>query len=587
MTDRWPIPTWQERIGGRWAISIQSYLVGAVLNITILAFTGGQIGADAVQVKDVWAWACLGLVAALVVGIYALAANASVFKHRRERAVPPALSIIFHLGVGFIFGCIIVFGGDRMIEPSAQSAVVRICVITLIGLWWGLTTALVLEARDRFNCERESLIEQVVQLELATISETETAMRLRSIIKREAGPALDVMRGKVDEVLAGFATQTHSLLPVEDWWSISQSLRSAADATIRPLSHQLWEATVRQYPSPKLGRVLSRLMLYQQYALLPTMTILAIGYLPAGVYRFGVPAGILATVVMTAGAVCLLAGGNALMRWKPRAHVAVFLGTFVAVEAYAVGYLAVLAAAAGTPFAWDAEVLGGAIAIANSVLLPAAYASLNSVREDALIKFHLDTDHARVHQLANARQLVRVTRNAARELHGTVQTRLIACAVAIEQAMRSGDIDQFRQALEASIAILDSPLPDLSQDRFASVHEEIERMCAPWEGLCDIHLDLDVEVGDLRGPVAIAAGRIVEEAVANACRHGMAEDVKIRVRLTQEPSLIFEIDDDGAGPQGGVPGLGTAMLAGMSRGQVALSSGAKSGSRLTVVLPID
>ena len=587
MTERWPVPTWQERIGGRWAISIQSYFIGAVLNITILAFTGGQIGADAVQTKDIWAWACLGLVAALIVGIYALIANASVFKHRRDRAVPPALSIIFHIGVGLIFGCIIVFGGDRMIEPSAQSAAVRIFVITLIGLWWGLTTALVFEARDRFNRERESLIDRVVELELATISETETAKRLRYIIKHEAGPALDDMRGKVDQVLASFATQTHSLLPVEDWWSISQSLRSTADATIRPLSHQLWEATVRQYPSPKLGRVFSRLMLYQQYALLPTMTILAIGYLPAGIYRFGVAAGILETLVMTAGAVGILAGGNALMRWIPRAHGALFLGTFAVAEAYTVGYLAVLAAAAGSPFAWDAEVAGGVIAVANSVLLPAAYASLNGVREDLLIKFHLDTDHARVHQLASARQLARVTRQAARELHGTIQTRLIACAVAIEQATRSGSIDHFRQALEASIAIIDSPLPEFAQNRFATVHEEIERMCAPWEGLCDIHLDLDAEAGVLGGPVAMAAGRIVEEAVANACRHGLAEEVKIRVHLTNEPSLVFEIDDDGAGPQGGVPGLGTAMLTGMSRGQIALANRAQGGSRLTVVLPID
>lgn len=587
MTERPPTPSWQVRIGGRWAISIQSYIVGAVLNIAILALTGGQIGADAVQPSDIGSWALLGVIAALVVGAYALAADASVFKRRREHPVPAWLAIAFHLGVGLIFGVIVVIGGDQFIEPSTQDSFVRIAVIALIGLWWGLTAALVLEARDRFNREREALIEQAVALELATISETEAAMKLRSTIAREAGPALDDTRDRVDEVLAGFATQTHALLPVEDWWRISQSLRTTADATIRPLSHQLWEATSRQYPRPRLGRVLTRLVLYQQFAVLPTMTILAIGYLPAGTYRFGLLGGILATALMTAGAGAVLVLGNALMRRIPRAHGAVFLGTFAAAEAYAVGYLAVLAWVAGVPFAMDAEVAGGVIAVANSVLLPAAYASLNAVRDDVLDRFRLDTDHARVRQLANARQLARVTREAARELHGTVQTRLISCAVAIEQASRSGDVEQFRHALETSIAILDAPFPDSSQDRSATVLEEIARMCAPWDGLCAFATEVDPNAGAMRGPVAMAAGRIVEEAVTNACRHGHADTVTIRVTLAPDPSMVFEIDDDGSGPGGGAPGLGTAMLAGMSRGQVALAARPEGGSRLTVILPID
>lgn len=587
MTERPPTPSWQTRIGGRWAISIQSYVVGAILNIAILALTGGQIGADSVQSSDIGKWALLGVIAALVVGAYALAADASLFKHRREHPVPAWLAITFHLGVGLIFGVAVVIGGDSFIEPSEQSSAVRIAVIALIGLWWGLTAALVLEARDRFNRQREALIDQAVALELATISETEAAMKLRSTIAREAGPALDSTRGRVDEVLAGFATQTHALLPVEEWWRISQSLRTTADATIRPLSHQLWEATSRQYPRPRLGRVLTRLVLYQQFALLPTMTILAIGYLPAGTYRFGLLGGLLATLIMTLGAGAVLAAGNTVMKHLPRAHGAIFIGTFVAAEAYAVGYLAVLANVAGVPFTWDAEVAGGAIAVANSVLLPAAYASLNGVRDDVLDRFRLDTDHARVRQLANARQLAQVTREAARELHGTVQTRLISCAVAIEQASRSGDIEQFRHALETSIAILDSPFPNPDEDRSATVIEEVERTCSPWDGLCEFEIEVDPTARSMRGPVAMAAGRIVEEAVGNACRHGLADSIAVRVRLIEGPALTFEIDDNGSGPGGGGPGLGTAMLAGISRGQMKLAARPEGGSRLTVVLPVD
>lgn len=587
MTEAPALPTWQQRIGGRWAISLQSYTIGAIVNIAILSLTGGQIGADQVQTQDIGAWALIGIAAALVVGAYALAVDASLFKHRRERPVPAWWAIAFHLGVGLIFGLVIVYAGDQLIESSEQSPLVRIACIGLIGLWWGITSSLVLEARDRFTRQREELLERAVDLELATISETETAMRLRSAIATEAGPALDGTRAQVNHVLDGFASQTQALLPVEEWWKISQSLRSTADSTIRPLSHHLWEATERQYPRPHLGRVLTRLLTYQRFAVLPTMAILAIGYLPAGVFRFGALVGLLATVAMSLVAGGILGIANALMpRWRG-GHAVIFLSALVAAELYEVGYLAVLSDWTKENFALGPEAAGGMIAVAVSVILPAAYSSLNVEREEILLRFRHDTDEAHIRQMANARQLAHVTRQAARDLHGTVQTRLISCAVAIEQASRSGDIAQFRHALETSIAILDAPLPDQSEDTSATIHDEISRMCAPWEGLCTFAWDIDPRVGDIRGPVAIAAGRIVEEAVANACRHGLAESIMIKAALEDGPAIRFVIDDDGSGPTGGTPGLGTAMLAGISRGDLLLTARPEGGSRLSVLLPID
>lgn len=587
MIDDRTVPPWQERIGGRWVISWQSYVVGATLNVTILALTGGQIGAQSAQPGDIGSWILLGIVAALIVGAYALAADASVFKHRRVRPVPAWVAIGFHLGVGLIFGLVVVLGGDRFIQTSDQDPGIRIVVITMIGLWWGLTSALVLEARDRFDRQRAALIDQAVGLELATISESEAAMRLRSTIAQEAGPSLTATRAEIDEVLSGFAAQSQTLLPVEEWWQISASLRETADSTIRPLSHRLWEATERQYPRPALGRVLTRLVLYQHFGVLPTMTILAIGYLPAGVYRLGLSMGVLATLVMTLGAGVILAGANALMNRVRIRRAVIFLATLVLLEVYAIGYLALLAAAVGDVFVLNAEILGGALAIAISVLLPAAFACLNDMRAEVLDRFRLDTDQARVRQLANARQLAQITRQAARDLHGSVQTRLISCAVAIEQASRSGDVTQFRHALEVSIAILDAPLPDQDDDASINLRSAIIEMCVPWEGLCRFTVEADADVLAIQGPIAMAGGRIIEEAVANACRHGLAESVAIRVTRVEGPALRFEVEDDGSGPTGGVPGLGTAMLAGLSRGRVALEAAPSGGARLTVLLPID
>ncbi len=580
-------PPWQVRIAGRWAISLPSYLVGVVLNVTILALTGGQIGAEALLLDDAPRWLLLGLVASLIVGAYALAADASLFRNRRVTPVPVWLVVGFHLGVGIIFGIVVVVGGDHFIQASQQNPYVRIGVIALIGLWWGITAALVLEARDRFNREREALLDKAVALELASISEAEAAMKLRSTISQQVGPELDETRDHVDEVLAGFSTQTQTLLPIEEWWKISQSLRDTADSAIRPLSHQLWEATNKQYPRPRLGRVLSRLVLYQKYAIWPTIIIFAIGYLPAGIYDLGPVAGVLGTGAMALGAGLILITANRLMISMPRAHSEIFFAAFVLVELYAIGFLVLLANFRGYSFEWNAEVIGGAIVVGNSTLLPAAYASLNSVRDEVLNKFRIDTNNAQVLQMANAIKIAQITREAARELHGTVQTRLISCAIAIEQASRIGDIEQFRRALHTSITILDAPLPNIEFDTSHTLAQEIDESHAPWHGLCQISTHIDPEVAGMRGPVAMAAGRIVEEAVGNACRHGQAEAVSITVQAVDGPALQFDIDDNGTGPMNGAPGLGTAMLAGISRGQVSLLARPGGGARLTVMLPLD
>lgn len=587
MSEQVADPPWRQRIGGRWAISWQAFVAGASINTLIVGLTGGQIGATSVRPADIPAWLGIGLLASAAAGIWALIADASFMRDRRTVTVPAWMVIGFHLGIGLAFGSVIVFAGDALVSASAQPVAERLAVIALIGLWWGITASLVLEARDRFNRQRLHLVDVAVQLELTAISEADTAMRLREAIENDMEPALGGVRAEVDEVLTGLQAPARAMLPIDEWWRISAALRDTAEATVRPLSHQLWEATQNQYPAPRLGRVLSRAVLYQQFAPVPSMIILAIGYLPAGAYSLGLGLGLISALAMAVGMGGILLLANLAMRRAPRMHALLLALAVIASCAWSAAYLALVDAWSGVPFALSAEVLGGVVATALSVLFPAAFSSLDDLREDVLQRFRLDTDHARIAQFASAQQLAIATRAAARDLHGTLQTRLISCAVAIEHASASGDIEQFRSALETSIAILDAPLPNLEADTSATVLMEIARMCAPWEGLCEFEVRADDEAAALRGPVAMAAGRVIEEAVANACRHGLATAVVIEAAMIDGPALRLCVDDDGTGPTGGAPGLGAAMLAGISGGRVSLDSGPAGGARLTVELPID
>ena len=86
----------------------------------LCTFIGAAIGAEAVQPRDIGRWALLGLVAAFIVGTYAMAANATLFRNRRIAPVPVWLAIAFHLGVGLIFGVVVVVGGCfRVVRVAA------------------------------------------------------------------------------------------------------------------------------------------------------------------------------------------------------------------------------------------------------------------------------------------------------------------------------------------------------------------------------------------------------------------------------------------------------------------------------------
>jgi anti-sigma regulatory factor (Ser/Thr protein kinase) len=63
----------------------------------------------------------------------------------------------------------------------------------------------------------------------------------------------------------------------------------------------------------------------------------------------------------------------------------------------------------------------------------------------------------------------------------------------------------------------------------------------------------------LTGPVARDAGRIVEEAISNAVRHGSSTILVVAVTWT--PSAVeITVQDNGTGPGGGEPGVGSLML---------------------------
>ena len=78
--------------------------------------------------------------------------------------------------------------------------------------------------------------------------------------------------------------------------------------------------------------------------------------------------------------------------------------------------------------------------------------------------------------------------------------------------------------------------------------------------------------------------RVVEEAIGNAYRHGEASRIVVDIAPV-DSDIRVTVVDNGRGPGGGSPGLGSDLLARATGGRHELAAGVAGGSVLTAMLP--
>ena len=170
---------------------------------------------------------------------------------------------------------------------------------------------------------------------------------------------------------------------------------------------------------------------------------------------------------------------------------------------------------------------------------------------------------------ARGRELADLARDAARVLHGTVHSRLVACSLAIDRALQADDRAALTAALAAAREALEEPLGDTSRAP-GSIGSEVARKVALWGDVCAFTVDVDPRVDSVASVDPLVVGRVVEEGLMNAIRHGAATAVDVRVSLDDE-SVVVRVVDDGVGPGGGTAGLGSALLDQATLGQWSLA----------------
>lgn len=535
-----------ERLGGRWAISWQAAVITVPLGLAVITLST-QASAD------VAIWFLIALVAVGMGAGCTYLMHRTVFSHRAERPVAVSWVVTMAVVVGVLYtgtaaslGLVL-----QLLEP--QTIAVQFGSLLVVVVSWGLLLTLVLDSQWRYRVHREDLIQQAVQRELASAQELDVLRDIRDSVQAEVGGQMRasaiVLVERIDALIAAGGADAAPL---------ASQIRETARQTVRPLSHELEARARARHRTPGLLSGLVNIVRRQPFRPLAVSIVYVVTATPREVTNHGWIIGSGLLVVTVAFIFAIMTPLNqAMARW-PRWHVPIYLAGLVIIQAPTVLLTPLRERVTGESIPVSdlvvTAVFGSIIVLATS-----AYGSWNRTRKEVIADFQREVDEGTITTLARGEALAKATMDAALVLHGSVQSSLYACALTIDEASRRGDIIEVNRALMQARAILENPdLGRAAQDSLPlaqALAEQVEQ----WSGLLAVSVSIDPAVEGIVGPIASHAASVVEEAIANAVHHGSASQVSVRME-GGGTDLVITVCDDGSGPGGGMPGLGSRLF---------------------------
>ena len=570
-------PPLRARLGGQWAISLIGYLI-LTCSLALAVFTAERDATN--SSADIALWAIVAVCTALGFGTYLIALDK--FTRFRNRAVLPVEPLWLVLALG---------GGILAIATSRRVAIALVGKTSAIGFleyellafgaWFWIGLILFLDQVDRARRNRIVLVNQKIRLELASLQQMvlleEMRKDLHSEIEVELNPNREVLGRRLEEL-----ERSSTALAGGD---VPEMIRQIADSSIRPLSRRLWMNPDDGVPAIRWRTTVLETVKNEPFRPLALIVIHVLGTLATNSLIFGATTASLMALSVSAYVLVVTIPANLGMKRHPNHHQALFLGACFLLQLNVIP-MAIwrnsISPSSGS-MTWIAVQVVASILL---ILITSGFASWNRMRR-SIDSLYLETiDSTQVQTIAQSRAATDLAQELSQELHGTLQTKLVACAMASDYAISSGDLDMLKLALYEAQRVLSSNLELAESDR--TVSAEVRHKISLWEGLCEFTTSIDPLV-DLRAygdeKASRTVGRVVEEGISNALRHGEAGFISVTITPDSNDGIRIVVTDDGKGPTENSPGIGSAFLSQATRGQWSLDP-CQTGSQLSACVPL-
>ena len=489
-------------------------------------------------------WRSLVLAALGFVGVssWAYFLHLTVLRNRITKPAPVPLIVFLGLVAGAFWGIINYFGApivDLEVPPRPYAKTI---FVAFFGLWWGIGMTLFFEARERFHLARTDLIDKAIQIERLRLHEANIVKAMRKSLTAEVESA-------VNERLLGLGQKKEFLqpqFPSKNWRNISSYIRATSNISVRPLSHRLMAEKSFQYPRPSVISVVRNVVQTQKFRPFMISVLYIISTGPNDIQAFGDQQGALKILTAIIAISLFFNTANYFMTKFPESHAKIYVVTLFFVELTTI-YSSIRRHIALGDDAPLVSILATVLASGTLIIATSAFGSLRSAQRDSLMNFESEIDQQTIEAIARSQQLAEIARETAQTLHGSVQSRLNSCALAIDEASRSGNLKQCSEAFAIALQTLAQPLDAAIISDGLTPEEVVHYVSEPWLGLCDIEVKIDHSFNHVGKLPSKALTYFLEETVCNAIRHGQAQSIFIHIQHIDSEYLSVKVLDDGVG----------------------------------------
>jgi len=573
----------QMAIGGKWAISwkIAAYVLPFLLIIIPLAegavFTWWAF----------WRWTLVSFISLIPVVVIFFFADITLFKDREKNPVPDHYVFILGFVLGFTRGgtagtVAYYFNALEMDNFNAPATILlRAINAGVIGMVAIPLMSLIASSIEIYQSDRNALIAERL---LAESQKSESAAVIKSLRSS--------MTRKVDENLLEVVKNSQDYLDDKgrsleaNWELMAVRLRKAALDTIRPFSHSMHRrGEERTYKV----RLLELLKYVSSTVRIEILWVLMFYVLSNFQFLFSNSPWYLALPNLACRLTLIALGLGIIRRFKYQGKLRglgsyfLALGIFSAIFIQATELLDELFELnKATNYS---HFLGAAWLLLLTILIGFVSSFLygQSAESEFLEK---QISKEKLEMLILKREEERLSRELAKYLHGTIQSRLMASAMALERAGRKGDKKALERELEEAYKSLRVPSAEYFSAPEATLKEEITKVVAKWNELMTVKVKIGANIPNIPPHKSQEIGNVINEGLSNSFRHGSASKVEVTV-ASKSDRIIVTVKDDGSGIDGGKPGLGTEWFKAIAGNAWSLNTNEKGpGTTLELVINV-
>jgi signal transduction histidine kinase len=326
---------------------------------------------------------------------------------------------------------------------------------------------------------------------------------------------------------------------------------------LRPLSHQLWDDQEISYPKYTFRDLFKAALKSKPFSIPATMVVYSVSGLAYYLNTFGLVVGLPYLLLVVLVLAVALAS---LSRVQPR-HLP---GFWLRYLAGVVASVLITSTPEVCLQGIGAANLWLPVAVVNLLWLPSlititAVAGA-AVQANSRVQRELSQATHDDQALVGSAVSALAARNLAQHLHGNVQNKLLAAAMRLESSPEQTDIDLLARELEVVESILDRLERHGEPAEALPLVQVLAATAQNWRFIIDVELPVvsDETLGLIDSSRVRLMGEVINEAIANAFRHGGAATVTVSFETVGLNTWLV-VSDDGIGYKPGSRGLGSEL----------------------------